>query len=329
MLSPPEDFPEELLVSALQRGWSTAVASVLYRAIGFGSHHWEVVDDAGTRWFVTVDELETKQYRRGEPLQAAFDRLRACLAAAVDLQDWGHKFVVAPVLTREREPLLRTNDKFGVALYPFVEGRSFSWGEFSTPAHRGGTLELVVALHQTPMSASRQALADDFAIPHRDDLEATLDSPDNIGDGGPYARRTSLLVAGNAVPLRQLLARYDGLVAGTQSEPYRTVFTHGEPHPGNTMLTSDGWRLVDWDTLLVAPPERDLWSLDPGDGSVLDAYAEATSARSAGSALELYRIRWDLADIADAVSRFCGHHSGSADDDKSWEVLASLIGQWA
>ena len=32
----------------------------------------------------------------------------------------------------------------------------------------------------------------------------------------------------------------------------RMVLTHGEPHPGNTMRTVDGWRLIDWDTALVA-----------------------------------------------------------------------------
>ena len=38
------------------------------------------------------------------------------------------------------------------------------------------------------------------------------------------------------------------------------LLTHGEPHPGNAMLAADGWRLVDWDTALVAPLERDLWA---------------------------------------------------------------------
>ena len=65
-------------------------------------------------------------------------------------------------------------------------------------------------------------------------------------------------------------------MAAARAQPSGAVLTHGEPHPGNTMLTADGWVLIDWDTALAAPPERDLWSLDPGDGSVLDAYARLT-----------------------------------------------------
>ena len=91
------------------------------------------------------------------------------------------------------------------------------------------------------------------------------------------------------------------------------------------MLTSAGWLLIDWDTALIAPPERDLCSLDPGDGSVLGAYADATGVTPLPSMLELYRIRWDLADIAGGVSLFRHDHAGSRDDDMTWDVLQSLI----
>jgi hypothetical protein len=325
VLTPPDDLPEDMLVSALARGWDVAVASMTYRAVGFGSHHWAVTDTAGTRWFVTADELENKRHGLGEPLDAAFGRLRASLAAARDLRDCGAAFVVAPVPAADGEPLVRTGDRFAAALYPFIDGQSFAWGEFSTPAHRRGTLDLVIATHAAPAAASRHAMTDDFAIPHRDELEAALGSAGHVADCGPYARPAALLLAGSAAPIRRLLARYDELVAQSRSRPAAMVLTHGEPHPGNTMLTAGGWLLIDWDTALVAPPERDLWSLDPGDGSALDAYAAATGVTPLPSMLELYRIRWDLADIAIDVSRFRRDHPGSPDDDESWQILRSLI----
>jgi spectinomycin phosphotransferase/16S rRNA (guanine(1405)-N(7))-methyltransferase len=186
-------------------------------------------------------------------------------------------------------------------------------------------LGLLVDTHTAPLAASRRALADDFAVPYRDELEAACAPAGEVADCGPYARPVSLLARRHAAPLHRLLARYDALVLAARAQDARMVLTHGEPHPGNTMLTAGGWVLIDWDTALVAPPERDLWDLDPGDGSILDAYAQATGTSPRPSLLDLYRLRWDLADIAADVSRFRRPHTGSIDDDQSWELLSSLV----
>ena len=129
---------------ALGRSWGMAVTSMEYRPVGWGSHHWAVADAAGTRWFVTVDELENKRLSASEPLDAGFARLRSALEAAMDLRACGAAFVVAPVPARDGEPLTRVNDRFGVAVYPFADGQSFDGGEFSSPAHRLSVLGLLV-----------------------------------------------------------------------------------------------------------------------------------------------------------------------------------------
>jgi hypothetical protein len=329
MLTPPDGLPEAALAAALWRWWGMTGAAAEYRAVGWGSHHWAVTDAAGSRWFVTADELEHKRMSEQEPLDAAFGRLHASLAAAAELRASGAAFVVAPVRTGDGEPLVRANDSFGVAVYPFLDGQSYDWGEFSSAEHRLAVLRLVAAVHTAPAVASRQALADDFAVPHRDALEAALDPASDVADAGPYALRTSLLVRQNAAPIRQVLARYDGLVSRARSRPGRAVLTHGEPHAGNTMLTAGGWVLIDWDTALVAPPERDLWLIDPGDGTILDAYAEATGVTPMPDLVEAYRLRWDIADIAVDVARFRRRHAGTPEDDKAWGFLASVIGRLA
>jgi hypothetical protein len=327
VLTPPDGLSQDAVVSQLARGWGLAAAAMTYRAVGFGSHHWEVTDAGGTRWFVTADDLEDRRRSLSESLTAAFERLRASLTAASDLRDLGRTFVVAPVPTRGGQPLVRANDRFGVALYPFIDGQSFTWGEFSTPAHRQAMLDLVIGVHTAPHAAARHARTDDFAVPHRDELEATLDpaasSSDSIADRGPFARPAALLLAENAAPVARLLARYDELVDAHSHA--RRVLTHGETHPGNTMLTPGGWLLIDWDTALLAPPERDLWPVDPGDGSILSAYAEATGVTPEPAMLDLYRMQWDLADLAVTVSVFRRPHQGSSDDQQSWDILRDLV----
>jgi spectinomycin phosphotransferase len=324
MLTPPDLAPAEL-AAVLRRWWGMAVRSLEYRAVGWGSHHWEVTDATGARWFISADELENKRLFAAEPLAAGFGRLRAALAAARDLRDSGRTFVAAPVPTRDGEPLARAGDRFGMAVYPFIAGQSFDWGEFASAAHRRAVLELVAAVHTAPAAARRQALADDFAVPHRDALEAACAGSGDVADCGPYAHRTALLVRRHAGPIRRLLDRYDDLAVQARRHPDRMVLTHGEPHPGNTMLTSEGWLLIDWDTALIAPPERDLWSLDPGDGTILDAYAGATGVAPRRALLDLYNLRWDIADIATDVSRFRRPHAGSVEDEKTWSFLVALI----
>jgi spectinomycin phosphotransferase/16S rRNA (guanine(1405)-N(7))-methyltransferase len=100
------------------------------------------------------------------------------------------------------------------------------------------------------------------------------------------------------------------------------VLTHGEPHPGNTLRTKDGWRLIDWDTVRIAPPERDLWLL----GGDLTAYTDATGVEVLPEMLTLFRLRWDIADLAVEVDRFRRPHAGDANDEKAWQILRWVIG---
>jgi len=323
VLTAPGDLDEGALAAALGRIWGIGVASMTYRAVGWGSHHWEIAEADGARWFVTVHELETKRLTGGESLDRGFARLRASLRSAIELRNSGLEFVVAPVPDGEGEPAVRLGERFAVAIYRFVTGQSYNWGEW-TAGQRLAVLGMVAAVHTAPAPARRHSLADGFAIPFRDQLEAGC-SGRGITDCGPYARPLASLLREHATPIRRLLSRYDGLVAQARAQPSRNVLTHGEPHPGNTMLTASGWRFIDWDTVLVAPPERDLWSLDPGDGSVLDAYAAATGVTPLPVLLDLFRLQWDIKDMAYDAARFLRPHADTADDVKSWGLLSLLI----
>jgi len=328
MLVAPEDLDEAVLAGAVERGWGIRVASMGYLAAGWGSHHWKVAGADGAAWFVTVDELENKQVTATESMDDGFGRLRAALGAAVALRDAGREFVVAPVPAGGGAPAVRFGGRFAIAVYPLVDGRSHQWGEW-TAQLRSAALDMVATVHTAPVRARGHALADDFAVPFRDQVEAVCSGGD-VPERGPYTARAVRLLREHATAIRRLLRRYDELAAvGRALRPGRNVLTHGEPHPGNVMLAGDGWRLVDWDTAAIAPPERDLWHLDPGDGSTLDAYAAMTGVAPRPELIEGYRLGWDIKDLACDAARFFRPHAGDANDAKSWRLLKSLVEQGA
>jgi spectinomycin phosphotransferase/16S rRNA (guanine(1405)-N(7))-methyltransferase len=103
------------------------------------------------------------------------------------------------------------------------------------------------------------------------------------------------------------------------------VITHGEPHAGNVLIVDGALRLIDWDTALIAAPERDLWTLDPGDGSMLETYRLATGVTTSPEALTLYRLSWDLGEIAYYVAGFRQAHQDSTDAAEAWKNLVHYL----
>ncbi|MCW6007555.1 hypothetical protein K1W54_23845 [Micromonospora sp. CPCC 205371] len=73
------------------------------------------------------------------------------------------------------------------------------------------------------------------------------------------------------------------------------------------------------------PPERDLWLVDPGDGSALAAYASATGVAAQPEMLDLYRTRWTACDLAIDTARFRRPHGDGADERESWQLPRTQV----
>ena len=330
MLTPPAGLTEENLLDVLAGGWQLDVKQLAHQPLGWGSHHWTATERDGRLWFVTVDELETKRHSRNEPLGTAFARHRGSLAAAVALRAAGRRYVVAPLITSAGEPAPAVRQgSFAIAVYPEVKGDSFDFDDVPGEEHQRAIEDMVIGVHTATGSARGLAHADDFTIPHRDEVDAAVQDQADPAGLGPYSRDAAALLLDNETAITRALNRYDRLVAAAKADASRAVLTHGEPHPGNTMRTADGWRLIDWDTALIAPPERDLWMVDSGDGETFQRYAAATGMRVEPELLELYRLRWALADVAVDVARFRRPHAGTPDDAKSWNLLRANVGELA
>lgn len=286
MLSAPSDLSTDDIRIALTGGWAILPATIAYEPVGFGSHHWSVTETGGRRWFVSADR--------------ATDHLEPALRTAIALRGAGLEFVVAPVPTSRGTATHAAGKGYLLAVYPHLHAEAGDFGP-----HRAGDRPairtMLARLHATPAPAVEPM---DLDFPQRDDLRRARRT---VGDG-PYGLRAKALLAGNSKLIDGLLGEYDRL-RGTLPPPEQWVVTHGEPHPGNIMRTADGLKLVDWDTVRLAPEARDLWLVDD-----LPAYA-------------FFRLRWRLSEIASFAHDLSVPHADTADTSAAFGFLGDCLAE--
>ncbi|WP_433384526.1 phosphotransferase [Actinoplanes sp. CA-142083] len=306
MRDKPAGVTEDDLVAALKAGWDIEAGEIAYLPVGAGGYHWSV---DGT-WFLTVTADDF------EPLERA---LRTALALR---RDAGLDFVLAAEPSRGGSPLWSLPSGHNLSVFPLAEGRSGDFGPH--PADRDRVVDMLVALHDATPAVAALAPPADLRPPGRDFLLAAPTA--DPWTAGPYAAEAQGLLATHIGKVERWLSDLDALAAGIG--PARVV-THGEPHPGNVLQTTAGPRLIDWDTVRLAPPERDLWLLagDPftpglsADDDALARYADATGHRVSPAALAFYQLRWTLADVVAYADDLRRPHDEGGDAEEALGYL--------
>ena len=251
----PTGLREHDLRLALAEGWRIDVAALRYAPVGGGSYHWLVRDGAGRRWFVTADDLDEKAWL-GHTRPAVMAGLVSAMETALALRrDAGLDFVVAPVPAVDGAAVRPAGAGHAVAVFPFLDGSAGRWGEPLLAAERAVLTGMLAALHRSAPPASARAAA--IGLARRAELDAALRELGRPWRAGPFGEPVRTLLAGAGDRIRGLLEAFDRRADAIR--PAGFVITHGEPHPGNVMRAGLRRMLIDWDTVALGPPERDLW----------------------------------------------------------------------
>jgi spectinomycin phosphotransferase len=310
----PADIRDSDVAAALARQWPLTVQELTYLPVGFGGYHWLAVDQTGSRWFVTVSDLAAPWV----PDLPAAMQTASWLASEARLE-----FVVAPVPTRAGEIVGSLDSQHALTLFPYLEAVHSGFDDSIDGGDRDAIIDLLAALHtaaQTGIHVPRRPLE----LANRQAIEQALASLDVPWNGGPFAEPGRDLLARYERPLHQALARFDALLGRVRAAGGPYVITHGEPHPGNLLRTRAGLRLVDWDMIALARPERDLWWVISDDRDAA-RYSRRTGWPVNQDALALYRLRWSLDDTAEFLSEIRGPHQEAADTLVSWTALQETL----
>ncbi|MFF3440037.1 phosphotransferase [Streptosporangium sp. NPDC002721] len=329
----PAGLAEAELIAALAEGWGVEARSAEYLPVGAGGYHWSVADRRGTAWFVKVNDLGVEDAGRDD----AFDRLGRSFGTALALRrDAGLGFVLAPVPAVTGAVVWRLTPGYALSVFPMVTGSAGRFGPHR-PRDRAEVIDLLAELHRATPIVADTAARTDLVLPGRDRLEEALRDLGRRWTGGPHAEPARELLSAHAGRIRRSLADFDHRVDQVRNTAEAWVVTHGEPHPGNIMRTPAGPRLIDWDTVRIAPPERDLWMLTPalatmlgedpaGDvDDVLTRYTRATGRPVTPAGLALYPLWWRLADIAAYTDELRRPHGNGEDAAASLTYLTGYL----
>lgn len=278
MLEPPPDTTDADVLTVVRTHWEPRADAVEHLPVGWGAHHWRV-DVAGAPTLVATLDPDLPRHTHAS-LEAAY-----ATTAALDLD-----FVWAP--------LPRIDGGFTVPV-GLRTASVTGWLEGRRPAESVVDLpELLGALHSVPAPPTTRTwsseIPGDLGDRIRDLLQQAWSEP-----FGPAARE---LVSRHLAQVGGWVREHARLV--DLADPTTYVVTHGEPGVHNQWLARGRTWLLDWESLVLAPRERDLATL-VHEGRDVDHDREM---------VRLFDLEWRLSEIWSFSRWLQGPHEGNADD---------------
>ena len=249
------------------------------------------------------------------------------------LGDQGIRQIIAPIETIEQRPTSNF-DHYRLVLFPFVEGRSGFDVELSDRnwADLGIGLR---AIHNVvvPPAILRQLQRETYSAHWRELVKAVLAGIDEETDD-PIAAKLAEFLRAKHDEILNIVDRAERLATGLQGRSTEFVLCHADIHAGNVLIDAkDDLYIVDWDTAILAPKERDLMFVGGGVGGIWNkAKDEALFYQGYGqtktdqAAIAYYRYERIVEDIAATSQQICSTDMGR--DDRE-EGLRQLTRQFA
>ena len=302
MLTEPDDLSDDDVLEAACRHWRRPLDRCEYLAEGMGAHHWLGWSSYGAPVaFVTADRVET---------------VRAPYLAARELRDRGLTFVLAPERTLDGDVVAPAGEGWWLSMTPYVAGRSGD-GSYRNDVERMQVANLLGTLHSTEPPVHLPRWAPKQAWP---DALAALDDLDRPWTSGPLAEAMRELFGTHEKLIRTWMTEFRGLCNEILPGDEPWVATHGEPHTSNVRWADDGrLLLIDWDTVALAPRERDLGDV-LGQASVAapaEAYMRGGGSAAAPrqSVLDLFAREWVLDELDVYGRQLREPHNGNGNEN--------------
>jgi spectinomycin phosphotransferase len=253
MLEKP-DLKDEKIITCLKNDYGLSVNQITFLPLGadFNTAVYCVVANGETHYFVKL--------RRGE-----FDK--AAVAVPKFLCDLGIKQIV-PSLKTQTGQLCASLGPFTVILYPFIEGHD----GYEVTLSDAQRVEFGAALKKfhvanIPSEITNGIRREMFSPRWRETVKLFVKRIESETFKDPVAADLAEFLKTKRYETLELVERAERLALMLQAQPPEFILCHGDIHAWNLLIDNNGaLYMVDWDTLIFAPKERDLMFVGSGLG---------------------------------------------------------------
>lgn len=310
MLEKP-DLADELITSCLQAEYNLRVVNLTFLPLGadLGTAVYRVVTDNGDQFFLKL--------RRG------FDEI--AVTVPLLLKSQGIEAIIPPIETLSKQYWVDFG-KYTMILFPFIEGKNGFEMQLTGQQRQelGGALKKMHTL-QIPAELKERVPIETFDPRWRQILRGLqrlvrVDPFDDL-----TAAKLAEFMQARERQISELVKRAEMLAEELQFHPLEFVLCHADIHGGNLLMSSTGQLyIVDWDTLVFAPKERDLMFIGAGvDNLWRGARQLAMFYQGYGkvnrnlTALAYYRYERIIQDLAVIGEQLLLTDEGGADREQS------------
>lgn len=318
MLEKP-DIQDEAILTSVRDNYDLPVVQVTF--LPWGADR----DTAVYRGFSDNDQSYFLKLRSG-----TFDAMT--IAVPRLLHEQGIAQIIAPLRTQSGG-LWADLDRFKLTVFPFVEGRDGymltlsdqHWIDFGRAMKGIHTAKL-------PSDIRDQIHREDYSDQWRERVKAfqIMAAENDFAD--PVAIEFASFLNRERKAIGHLVQRAEDLAGAMKSQSEPLVLCHGDMHAGNAFIDNgDRLFVVDWDTLVLAPKERDL--MYAGGGQFCNHrppeeeerlfYQGYGSTEADPVGLAYYRYERIVQDIAEYCAMILPTEGDSADRENGSRQLQS------
>ncbi len=318
MLEKPE-LKDEEIINCLRNEFGLSVENLSFLPLGadLNTAVYRVVTNDKTAYFVKL--------RKGNFNEAS-------VTVPNFLSDLGIKQII-PSLTTQTGKFWANLNSFKVILYPFVEGHN----GFEKKLSNEQWVEFGKALKQFHVSNISSAITngiqkDNFSPRWRDTVKMFLERIEKETFNEPVAIELADFLKTKKDEILELIKRTEQFAQMLLKQPPEFILCHADIHGWNLLIDNNGaLYMVDWDTLIFAPKERDLMFIGSGlgDSGYTRQEEEAIFYQGYGQtninqiAIAYYRCERIIEDIAVYCEQIFLSDEGGEDRKESLENVKS------